>query len=311
MNKQHELIGFQRYLMAKKSVDDRALNKDVFQHLSQSLAAPGHLRVLEVGAGIGTMIQRLFETVPFFDVDYTLMDVALDNLAAVLPVLSDYANQNHIHMQILEKDHFVLSADGKQCRIHLLEGDLMELPDFDIPRWDGIIAHAVLDLLPLDAALPVLFASLKAGGWLYSTINFDGMTLLEPEIDRSLDHQIINAYHDSMDNRRLDGFASAGSLTGRKLFYALQKQQFKIQAAGASDWFVFANEEGIYPFDEAFFLECILDFFEESVGNSKLVGSTQFQRWLELRRKQVKTGALMLVTHQYDYFAVRTKETGI
>ena len=50
-----------RYLAAKKSVDDRALNWQV-------LAAPGSgsatsdpqqpLRILEVGAGIGSMVER-------------------------------------------------------------------------------------------------------------------------------------------------------------------------------------------------------------------------------------------------------------
>lgn len=307
MNKQHELIGFQRYLMAKKTVDDRALNKDVFQHVSQQLVVSGRKRILEVGAGIGTMIQRFFETVPSFDVDYTLMDVEEDNLAVVFSVFFDYANRHHIQMQVLEKDRFILSADGKQCRVHLLEGDLLKLPDFGFDPWDGIITHAVLDLLPLEAALPVLFDCLKPGGWLYSTINFDGMTLLEPEIDPILDYQIIRAYHNSMDDRRLGELTSAGSLTGRKLFFALQEYNFLIQGAGASDWFVFANE-GLYPSDEAYFLECILGFFEESVGKSGVIESGQFQDWLEKRRSQVKSGALMLVTHQYDYFVVRPEE---
>lgn len=304
MKKQHELFGFQRYLMAKKTVDDRALNKDVFQYVDQQLAVSERMRILEVGGGVGTMIQRLFETVPFFDVDYTLMDVEADNLAVVLSVFSDYASRHHIQMDILEKDHFILSTDGKKARVHLLEGDLLKLPDFDFEPWDGIITHAVLDLLPLDAALPVLFACLKPGGWLYSTINFDGMTLLEPEIDPILDYQIMRAYHNSMDARRLGELTSAGSLTGRKLFFALQEYNFLIQGAGASDWFVFANE-GLYPSDEAYFLECILDFFEESVGRRGVIESDQFQGWLEQRRGQIKSGALILITHQYDYFALR------
>ena len=54
---------FQRYLSAKKSVDDRALNQHVWQSLHAALciqsepAAP--LRVIEIGAGIGTMVERM------------------------------------------------------------------------------------------------------------------------------------------------------------------------------------------------------------------------------------------------------------
>ena len=55
---------FPRYLAAKKSVDDRALNRRVWETLAQSLpaASPAPLRVLEVGAGIGTMLERLLES---------------------------------------------------------------------------------------------------------------------------------------------------------------------------------------------------------------------------------------------------------
>jgi hypothetical protein len=51
-----------RYLAAKKSVDDRALNWQVWQRLVTALprATPQQtLRILEVGAGIGSMMERL------------------------------------------------------------------------------------------------------------------------------------------------------------------------------------------------------------------------------------------------------------
>ncbi|MCZ7668824.1 MAG: class I SAM-dependent methyltransferase [Chloroflexi bacterium] len=49
--------GFTRYLAAKKSVDDRALNKDIWQRLQQEM--PDQPDILEIGAGIGTMVERL------------------------------------------------------------------------------------------------------------------------------------------------------------------------------------------------------------------------------------------------------------
>ena len=56
--------GFIRYLASKKSVDDRALNRHVWHSLEHNLStynfAPP-VKVLEVGAGIGSMIERVFE----------------------------------------------------------------------------------------------------------------------------------------------------------------------------------------------------------------------------------------------------------
>jgi SAM-dependent methyltransferase len=238
------------------------------------------------------------------------MDVEMEYLAAVIPLFSAYAAQHPLRLEVLRDDQLILSAAGKICRVKLLAADLLDLPDLHLSPFDGVIAHAVLDLLPLNRTLPVLYDSLKPCGWLYSTINFDGLTLLEPEIDPALDTAILRAYHDSMDQRSVgEGQVSAGSYAGRKLFHALRKNDFEIQAAGASDWFVFANQ-GKYPFDEAFFLEFMLRFFEDSVGKSGVVNENLFHAWLNRRREQVKHGTLMLVTHQYDYFA-RRKNTNL
>ena len=52
---------FTRYLAAKKSLDDRALNRHVWQCLGQALpevASDRAVQVLEIGAGIGTMVER-------------------------------------------------------------------------------------------------------------------------------------------------------------------------------------------------------------------------------------------------------------
>ncbi len=59
-----EEYSFIRYLAAKKSVDDRALNRHVWETLKSSLAAQvaeTPVRILEIGAGIGTMVERLLD----------------------------------------------------------------------------------------------------------------------------------------------------------------------------------------------------------------------------------------------------------
>jgi len=49
---------FPRYLLSKQSVDDRALNRVVLDALRANLPAEP-VRIIEVGAGIGTMLARL------------------------------------------------------------------------------------------------------------------------------------------------------------------------------------------------------------------------------------------------------------
>jgi len=45
-------------------------------------------------------------------------------------------------------------------------------------KWDVLIAHAFLDLMDISAPLPMLLSLLKPGGLFYSTIQFDGATVL-------------------------------------------------------------------------------------------------------------------------------------
>src|SRR5260370_42102080 len=51
---------YARYLAAKMTVDDRALNRNVLAELCRLMPA-GAPRVLEVGAGLGTMVARLLD----------------------------------------------------------------------------------------------------------------------------------------------------------------------------------------------------------------------------------------------------------
>ena len=51
---------YARYLAAKTTVDDRALNRHVLAELRRIMPA-GAPRVLEVGAGLGTMVARLMD----------------------------------------------------------------------------------------------------------------------------------------------------------------------------------------------------------------------------------------------------------
>ena len=51
----------------------------------------------------------------------------------------------------------------------------------------------------------------RPGGLFYFSINFDGVTALEPQIDAHLDDEIMRLYHRSMDERVTGGRVSGDS----------------------------------------------------------------------------------------------------
>ena len=64
---------YARYLAAKTTVDDRALNRPVLAELRRLLPA-GAPRVLEIGAGLGTMVARLTDWGAVGASEYILLD---------------------------------------------------------------------------------------------------------------------------------------------------------------------------------------------------------------------------------------------
>src|ERR1700734_1295841 len=65
--------GYARYLAAKTTVDDRALNRHVLAVLRRLMPA-GPPRVLEVGGGLGTMVARLMDWGVVGAGEYILLD---------------------------------------------------------------------------------------------------------------------------------------------------------------------------------------------------------------------------------------------
>jgi hypothetical protein len=191
-------------------------------------------------------------------------------------------------------------------RIITLELEAIDLFDFSRReqgrrQWDLLIAHAVLDLLDVPAALPHLLALLTDDGMFYFTINFDGMTIFEPTIDPALDALIERLYHRTMDERITEGNPSGDSRAGRHLIHQLRAAGATVLAAGSSDWVVFAGEDG-YSADEAFFLRFIIDTLHDALNGHAELDADQFAAWIEIRRRQIDSGELIYIAHQLDIF---------
>ena len=287
-------ISFQRYLKVKTAIDDRALDLRVWQTAQRHLPATRPLRVLELGAGIGTMLTRMLARgfLPA-EVDYTALDADPANAEAA-----------QAHWQRWAQAHGCACApDRLRCpghEVHLTweVDDLFTFFARAQGPWDVVVAHAFLDLIDLPAALPRLFA-LAPRGLFYFTLNFDGVTIFEPEIDPAFDALVLAHYHRTMDERRAFGRPAGESRTGRRLLTLLPSLGARILAAGSSDWVVYP-QEGRYPPGEAEFLHAILDMIEGALQGRAGLDPQRLADWLAQRRAQVDAGQLVYIAHQLD-----------
>ena len=292
---------FPRYLLSKQSVDDRALNRTVLDAMKSSLPNGRHIQVVEVGAGIGTMLARLLRwNILPPSVDYTLVDEMPENILFARRWLPEWAVQNGYQVETLTDDNVRLYAPASGVIVHFVQADVFDFIRSQPPGADLLIAHAFLDLLPLPESLSKLFSLVKPGGLAWLTINFDGMTTFEPVVDPTLDAQIEILFHITMDERTANGVRSGDSQSGRHLFGYLQANRVELLASGASDWVVHPINKR-YPADEAYFLNFILYFFEQSLTGCPELESTAFAHWLAERRAQVERGELVYIAHQLDF----------
>jgi len=295
---------FERYLSAKKSVDDRALNRHVWERLRDSLPSRRPLQVLEVGAGIGTMLERMLDWGALQYADYTAIDSMAENMTAARKRLAQWGAQRGLQVSQPAPDDLLLEGQDIRISVHLLAIDVFDFirEHASSRRWDLLVAHAFLDLVDIPSALPQLVKLVRPGGLFYFTLNFDGATILQPEIDPQFDARVVSCYHRSMDERVVAGRPSGDSRSGRHLFGHLSRQSLRLLAAGASDWVVFAGAQG-YPQDEGYFLHFILHTLHQQLGSHPDLDPTRFSAWIAERHAQVERGELVFVAHQLDLLA--------
>ena len=291
---------FVRYLASKKSVDDRALNQQVWEQLVVNLKDIDQpIRILEIGGGIGTMIERLLERDVLKNALFTLLDEQAENIAEARRRLPAWAEKEGFHVS-WDNQVLVLWKSGCEIQISFLTEDLFNFLSHRNPadKYDLLIAHAFLDLVDIPATLPILFDLLQSEGLFYFTINFDGETILEPKIPD--DAQIIDRYHQTMDARMINGKLSGDSRAGRHLFTHLKNAGGEILSAGSSDWVVFANQNG-YPADEAYFLRFIINTIHNALPADGEIAQDRIDTWTGTRKSQITARTLVYIAHQLDF----------
>lgn len=299
---------FVRYLSSKKTVDDRALNEHVQRRLVSMLLDRGHehVSVLELGAGIGTMIERFLSWEATNRLTYTALDLEAALVREAESRTAQWAYAAGFTVQRPEPGDLRIVRGGCEALLRFKNADLFDFLEHtrEQDRWDLLIANAFLDLVDLPTVVPQLVALVPPGGLCYFTINFDAATVFQPGIDPELDRRIEALYHETMDARIIAGRPAGDSRTGRLLFGALRAADMEVLAAGPSDWVVFAGPDG-YPDDEAYFLHHIVDTVRMALEHNPHLEPARFREWIDLRHDQIERGALVLIAHQLDFLARR------
>jgi SAM-dependent methyltransferase len=294
---------FVRYLSAKRSVDDRALNRVVLDAL-RAHVVPGPsdrpLRILELGAGNGTMVPRLVEWRLVRSADYVGLDADPAAVADGAAGVPRWASARGLAAEQDASGAWRVRGPDLDLAVRMVHGDLLRFEP-GAAELDLLIANAFLDLVDVPAVLPRLWSWLRPGGFFWFTINYDGETIFEPSIARELEAQILALYHRSMDERQRDGQPSGDSRCGRHLFGQLAAAGAEILAAGSSDAIVHPGG-GRYPGDEAVFLHHIIDIIDGELRGHPQLDRAAFADWLAERHRQVEEATLIYIAHQIDFF---------
>lgn len=296
---------FQRYLRAKRTIDDRALADRLVDDLREMLAAraaasDGPLRVLEVGAGIGTMITRFidWEMLPAGTIQYTAVDLQSENIAEFPRYIETWADDRSIAVENAEE--LTLVDTDRRIELELVDAEAIAYAERTDEKYDLVVGAALLDILELSN-LPALVGTLASGGVYYFPITFDGGTRFSPSHDA--DRAVERHYHEHMDDK-----AGGSSQAGSEALSRLQQLPgISVDVAG-SDWVV-RPSAGAYPGDEAYFLRFILDNIEDAVTEITEGEFEPLYEWLDSRRAQVDAGRLIYLTHQLDLLGSVTDPT--
>jgi len=288
---------FRRYLRAKRTVDDRALDRRLVDALREALAdraaeRGGPLRVLEIGAGIGTMLTRFldWDVLPEGDLEYVALDVQAENAAAMSGYLTEWAADRDV--TVTGDDPLVLDDGSRRVTVEPVVADAIAYAEArEGADYDLLVGAALLDILDRDA-LGTLLGPVAPGGLYYFPITFDGATRFRPS--HPVDRDVEGRYHDHMDAKPGGSSRAGGDVLDR-----LQRLDgAALLGVAGSDWVV-RPVDGTYPGDEAYFLGHILDTVEGAV--TELGGPDGFDDWLATRREQVAAAELTYVTHQLDF----------
>lgn len=165
----------QEYLQAKRSVDDRALNRRVLGHVTGFLDERDEPAVLEVGAGTGAMIVRALAWDLLPDgTHYTAIEIDPDNVAVARETVQSVATDAGYRVDG-RNGEYRLVRDDRELTVVVREADAFAFVERTARTWDLLIGAAFADLVPASAIERLV--TVVPDGACYFPITFDGLTL--------------------------------------------------------------------------------------------------------------------------------------
>lgn len=265
------------------------------------LSGRDSLEWLDVGTGTGAMLRRILQIkhngtmrLTGLDIEFGLLEIAENEIAAILES-NGFA---------IEKLIGHLNAERGADYIDF-QPVCMPLSEFRSAhnRYDVITAHAFMDLVPLRQTLAGFHGGLKPGGLFYTTINYDGETVVFPPYpDSEFEDALLQTYDASMEARRLNGSETGGAKCGRRLYGELLSAGFEIVIYGSSNWNI-TPCYGAYFDEDHIVLDRLLDWISSEGRSNPVLNPEKLDRWLACRRRQLQMQMLGIIVHQIDVLA--------
>lgn len=273
---------FARYLDAKRTVDDRSLNRWVLDALQNALAdEESAVDVLELGGGAGSTALRAAE-------------LGLPNIASWTMLDRSAELNGRAREKLGGKTPFPVRTFTAELSAALEDPALVGSAGL-------LVAHAFLDLLPLSRDLPRILRLIQPGGLFWFTLNFDGRTRFLPDLDSDRDARLMERYHASMRTVEPDGSLRAGNDAGGDILSRLcADPSLRLLEAGSSDWVVFPSQ-GAYRAQEKTLLLWMTDNVFETLSSDPGTDQEFLRIWRRDRLERIDAGALSLVAHQLDF----------
>jgi SAM-dependent methyltransferase len=312
---------FPAYLEAKFGIDSASLNAPLYARFRDHLRRIVNPRILDLGTGTGAMLRRIIELELTGQVELIGLDQEGQNLAAgadrVEQVLRHRGYSLGEKRESPETKSIRAGRRGTEMRVEFLRGDILDkCTTGKLAEFDCVTAHAFMDLMPLERAVAIIRTLLRSDGVFYSTLNYDGLTVLLPEYgEAGFERRLLQIYNRSMEKRRSRGRKTGGALSGRRLYRALEEGGFALLGIGSSDWNVFPSG-GAYTEEQKFFLTAILSMIEgearrfrsgseagDAGGADPIVDPRLLADWHADRLEAVRKDRLTLIVHQLDLLA--------
>jgi len=295
-----------QYLTAKRTVDDRALNRRVWDRFAAELTATARatdrpLRIVEIGTGVGSMIARLaeWEALPG-TVSYRAVDVEEACVTAARERVPDWLDAAGYDVESTDTRGFTATRAATDTRLEVSfeQADARTVTD----EADTVIAAAFLDIVDVDRLLCALRDVLRDGGVLYAPCTYDGATHFSPA--HPSDDRIETLYHRHMDDiRELPG----GSRAGRDVLERAPEHGYDVTTVGGGDWVVRPRGDVLaaYPDAEGEFLDHLLATMDGALAEypDEILDPAVRREWVDARREQRSRGALTLIAHHLDLLA--------